>query len=177
MAAQLEHIDDINDRSTVLWKARATWLVNLGTYLYVGIFILVASFVLNYLEYNYPSIHEIAKPIAIVVVLGLLIKCIIDYLQAYFEIYTITKNELIVEKGILTKNKETLELIRIRDVTIKIPYYLAPFGRANLYVYSPSDASTPITLLRGVKDYQNIEQTLTKLAREILSKSAPVIGG
>lgn len=163
--------------SDVLWEARATWLIGLNTYIMTGIISILCFFALRFLDYNYPALYEIFLPVSLIVIFIMIVRSVIIYLGAYCEKYTITQKELIVKKGIFNVDEEYLELIRIRDVSTKIPYYLAPFNRANLYVYSPSDASTPVTVLKGVENYRQIEQTLTKLAREILSKSAPVIGG
>ncbi len=71
------------------------------------------------------------------------------YLQVQTTRYTLTTERLQLRRGVLNKQTSTLELYRVKDITLKEPLYLRPFGLADI-VMNTSDLSDPVQVLSGV---------------------------
>ncbi|GGD57184.1 PH domain-containing protein [Paenibacillus nasutitermitis] len=76
-----------------------------------------------------------------------------------FTSYKITDRRIIVEKGILTKKREEIQLYRIRDISLKrnLMERMMKFGDITIF---STDASSPAFLLRNIKDSINVSDIL-----------------
>ena len=63
---------------------------------------------------------------------------------------TITDQRLIVSEGILNKTTNETELYRVRDTTIKEPFFYRIFGLGNVIVFTTDEASATHTF-RGLR--------------------------
>ncbi|NUP11604.1 MAG: PH domain-containing protein [Polyangiaceae bacterium] len=74
--------------------------------------------------------------------------------------YRVTTQRIVVDKGILSKKMEQLDLYRINDFTIERPFGQRIMGTGNLRL-TTFDKSTPIVELSGLKtDVVQLYETL-----------------
>lgn len=77
------------------------------------------------------------------------------YLQIQTTRYTLTSERLQLRSGVLNKKTSTLELYRVKDITVEEPLYLRPFGLADI-VMNTSDKTHPVQILSGVSDSEEL---------------------
>lgn len=87
-----------------------------------------------------------------------------------FTKYSITDRRLIVEKGVLTKKREEIQLYRIRDISLKrnLLERIMKFG--DISVYS-TDATTPHAVLRNIKQSVSVSDLLSQAVESARVKS------
>jgi membrane protein YdbS with pleckstrin-like domain len=73
--------------------------------------------------------------------------------------YTITTHRLVVEKGILSKSKDSMELYRIQDFEIKRPLLMRMKGYGYLNIIT-SDKTTPEINIYGIKNIEDIAEKI-----------------
>ena len=60
--------------------------------------------------------------------------------------YQLTTERFIIERGILNKTTDTLELYRVRDLQVTQPFWIRLFGMENVHMIT-ADTSTPTVIL------------------------------
>ena len=80
-----------------------------------------------------------------------------------FTHYRITDRRLIVEKGILTKNREEIQLYRIRDIALKRNLFERIFNMGDITILS-TDTSSPAYTLRNIRNSIRIADILGQAA-------------
>ena len=65
--------------------------------------------------------------------------------------YTITDQRIRLTQGVFSKQTDSLELYRVKDVVLVEPFFLRLFGRGNIELRT-SDVSSPLQMLRAVPD-------------------------
>jgi hypothetical protein len=70
------------------------------------------------------------------------------WLKVKCRVYTLTTERLLIEDGIFNKNKDTLELYRVRDFQVNEPFWLRLFGLQNIHLLA-----TDLTTENFVIDY------------------------
>ena len=73
--------------------------------------------------------------------------------------YRITTQRLFKRTGLIARNEEEIELFRIRDVKLNQGIIQRLFGIGNVVVVS-SDATSPLLLIKGVSEPENVKETL-----------------
>jgi uncharacterized Zn finger protein (UPF0148 family) len=79
--------------------------------------------------------------------------------------YVITTERIKVESGTLRKRTESLELFRVKDISVKKSMTQRTRGRGDLRITS-TDASTPEVKFESVSDPDDVAETLRGLVRE-----------
>src|SRR5271170_7846613 len=96
-------------------------------------------------------------------VLGSLVACGIIYLSLYLKSlgihYEITTQRIKLERGVLSKRQESLELFRIDHFELRKPLGMRLLGQARLHLFS-SDAELERFYVYGVPNLEAIAETL-----------------
>ena len=79
--------------------------------------------------------------------------------------YVLSRNRLVVDKGLLGKKNESLELFRVKDVSVKKGMTQRARGVGDVIVTS-TDASTPSLTLEGIADPDKTADTIRRLVGE-----------
>ena len=95
--------------------------------------------------------------IAIVFTLG--IAFVYYWIQSLSTRYEITSQRVRVERGLFSKNKDSLELFRIDHFDIVKPFGMRLVGQCELHLRS-SDAGFPSVVIYGVSDLETLADTL-----------------
>ncbi len=81
-----------------------------------------------------------------------------------------TKYELTTERfrtryGILNKKMDELELYRVKDYQLDIPFFLRIFSLGNI-ILETSDKSHPVVVIKAVPDYEKLIERIRKHVEE-----------
>ncbi|OMD43524.1 PH domain-containing protein [Paenibacillus odorifer] len=79
--------------------------------------------------------------------------------------YTITSQRIMVKTGLIGKNVEEIELLRVRDLSVAQSITDRMLGIGTLTVFS-DDASAPQLLFRKIRDAQTVKDVLRKAVRD-----------
>jgi hypothetical protein len=79
--------------------------------------------------------------------------------------YVITNERLKVDSGTLRKRAESMELFRIKDISVKKSMTQRSRGRGDLKITS-TDPSTPEITLESIQKPDEVAETLRKLVRD-----------
>lgn len=79
--------------------------------------------------------------------------------------YTITSQRIMVKTGLIGKNVEEIELLRVRDLSVAQSIMDRMLGIGSLTVFS-DDASAPQLLFRKIHDAQTVKDVLRKAVRD-----------
>ena len=92
-----------------------------------------------------------------------------------FTRYTLTSEKLLIKIGFLSIKEEEIKLYRILDFTVRKTLFQRIFGVGDIELHT-ADRSTPIFMMKGVKNVDNIkeEPTLWRL-REIIPNNLEYI--
>ena len=92
-------------------------------------------------------------------------KRIIFGLPWTFTKYTLTKEKLLVESGILNKDEEEIRLYRIMDMTLKRSLWQRMFGLGTIHCCT-ADKSSPEIDIQWIKDSANVKELLSDLVEQ-----------
>lgn len=79
--------------------------------------------------------------------------------------YTITSQRIMMKTGLIGKNVEEIELLRVRDLSVAQSMMDRILGIGSLTVFS-DDASAPQLLFRKIQDAQTVKDILRKAVRD-----------
>lgn len=79
--------------------------------------------------------------------------------------YTITSQRIMVKTGLIGKDVEEIELLRVRDLSVAQSIMDRMLGIGTLTVFS-DDASAPQLLFRKIHDAQTVKDVLRKAVRD-----------
>ncbi|WP_339319487.1 PH domain-containing protein [Paenibacillus sp. FSL R10-2734] len=79
--------------------------------------------------------------------------------------YTITSQRIMVKTGLIGKNVEEIELLRVRDLSVEQSIMDRMLGIGSLTVFS-DDASAPQLLFRKIHDAPTVKDVLRKAVRD-----------
>ncbi|TYB74477.1 PH domain-containing protein [Bizionia gelidisalsuginis] len=71
----------------------------------------------------------------------------------------ITEQRLIVEKGVLSKSTEELELYRVKDIRLDQPFFLRLVGLSNITLVT-SDRSHSVVRIPAISEGKNLREKL-----------------
>ena len=81
------------------------------------------------------------------------------FLSTRFTQYHVTSERLQLTTGVLSRRMEELELYRVKDTAFDQPFWLRLVGLANVVLHT-SDASTPVLVIRAVRDARTLRENL-----------------
>lgn len=76
--------------------------------------------------------------------------------------YSLTDERLQMRSGVLNKTTATLELYRVKDLTVSEPLFLRLFSKANIHL-DTSDKSHPKLTLQAISDATELSAGLRQL--------------
>ena len=79
----------------------------------------------------------------------LIIPPIVRWLKTKYTGYEVTTQRIIFRTGVFSKKTDELELYRVKDFTLVLPFWLRLVGLGNV-ILKTSDRSTPEIMLRAV---------------------------
>lgn len=87
-------------------------------------------------------------------------------LETKKHIYRLSTQRLSLERGVLTKRQDDLELYRVKDTTLEEPLHLRLFQLGNI-VLDTSDRSTPQVRIHAIRDAKHVREILRTNIEEL----------
>lgn len=131
----------------VVWDGRSSQVLNIGIYAACGFLTLAVLGVIIL----FPAVRPFGW-------LGLLVPAAITlyvWLKVRSIQYTLTDQRLKISSGILNKRIDSLELYRVRDITMVKPFLLRLVQRGHV-VMNTSDQTTPVIRIRAIADSEHV---------------------
>lgn len=159
---------------TVLWQGKpSSWLL-LGTFTLAVLLSSGLFFGLSFLPMD-PILRAGSA-------LGLFSLMIIPaWLQIQFIHYKLTSDTLYIQRGLLVRKTDPIDLFRVLDAVAEEPLFLRPFHVGSVMVYS-ADVTAPVQKLIGVRLPLHVKDMIRNQAaserkrhgvREISTQRAP----
>lgn len=83
-----------------------------------------------------------------------------------FTKYILDENKLITRKGFLNVEEDEVEIYRIYDKKLKLPFFQRLFGCGTIVLYVRGDHDTPEKVIQSVKDPRDVMSKIDKLINE-----------
>ena len=154
-----------------VWQGSPSQMVNLPTYLTLGIGVIVATVALLFLRSGtIPSATDdvSARQVYPWIIVAIWVLCGIGALMTYLKVsttkYVLTTERLRVTTGILSTVTEDLELRRVRDSIILRPFWARLAGLGDVQVLS-ADASTPRMVLHAIRDPDGVQTKMRSIVQ------------
>lgn len=143
--------------SKVLWQGKPS-----KTLLIFPFFIaLFFSLTLAYGSYHFDLMWQITTFSPIFVFCLLFIP---TYCQILFIRYTLTEETLYIQKGVINRNTDPIDMFRVLDATADEPLFLRPFNVGYVTVHS-ADVTSPKEKLIGVKAPLTVKDMIRNQAK------------
>ncbi|MFK5951014.1 MAG: PH domain-containing protein [Methylococcales bacterium] len=147
----------------IIWTDKPSQTLNLGNWFSTLIICLVVFYGFP-MTYNYLSILIVPylDYLRYGVVIVLVARLIISIASVFVRKYELTSTELEESYGILNQKFHSLELYRIKDISVDIPFFLRFFNQGTLVLHT-SDHSTPVIYLEGIDEPRKLKPILRDL--------------
>jgi uncharacterized membrane protein YdbT with pleckstrin-like domain len=141
----------------VVWVARPSQIINLGTYLICLVvlgFLIAAFFMIpNAQPFLLVGFGSIAA-IVFVIVLA-------RWITTRARVYEVTSERIKIREGVFSRTTEEIELYRVRDYKLLQPFWLRMFGLGNIVV-STTDNTNPTVLIEAIRDPNGHREEIRK---------------
>jgi uncharacterized membrane protein YdbT with pleckstrin-like domain len=128
-----------------LWTAKPSQLINLGWFIFSMIpliaFILDFGWIMKYL---------LPLPITLSLIRAVITAC---------NRYTLSSERFVHSRGVFSRVINALELYRVQDYAVHMPFFLRIFGLSNVILFT-SDRSTPVVVIKGVRNGWKVANTI-----------------
>ena len=154
-----------------MWQGSPSQVVNLPTYMTLGIGVIVATVGLLFLRATtVPNATDGVSARALYpwIIVAIWVLCglgaLITYLKVSTTKYVLTTERLRVTTGVLSTMTEDLELRRVRDSVILRPFWARVAGLGDIQILS-ADASTPRMVLHAIKDPDGVQAKIRAIVQ------------
>jgi uncharacterized membrane protein YdbT with pleckstrin-like domain len=144
-----------------VWKGSSSQILNLGAYLLCvfGAALVLAPIGLGLA--GFLPLPAFAIALALVLLLVPAGAAFWKWLHLRSRVYEITTERIQVTHGIFSRQTDSLELYRVKDMTVLRPFLLRLFGCGNVVIYT-SDRTTPTFLIEAVPDPKGLNDLIRK---------------
>jgi len=154
---------------TTVWKGRSSQVLNLKIFLACGaiIALIVAGLAIAVarMAENTPVAIVWAGLVLLLVPLGIGFHA---WLKLQSRTYELTTERFLISYGIFSRQTDTLELYRVKDLTLVQPFFLRIFSLGNV-VLQTSDRTTPTLIIEAVagpKDFSDLVRKQVEACRD-----------
>ena len=146
---------------TTVWKGHSSQVLNLKSFLACGLialFLLAALVMMVRVNETIPSLFLWTDLLLLLVPLGFLLR---EWLKLQSRVYELTTERFLITRGIFSRQTDTMELYRIKDLTVLQPFFLRLFSLGNI-VLQTSDRTTPIFVIEAVSAPKELSDLVRK---------------
>jgi membrane protein YdbS with pleckstrin-like domain len=142
-----------------VWTGTSSQVLNFGIFVVCG---LVFAILLVLLVLFWPKLQPlgaIALVPAFVILLAPLGYAWVRAIMVRAVRYEITTERIKINTGIFSKSTSAMELYRVKDYTLQVPFFYRLFHLGNIYI-TTSDHSTPLLTLRAIPNAKRLMDDL-----------------
>lgn len=158
-------------QETELWKGTPSQLLNLSLWV-KWIFVFIGVFVVRLIIMSNPAfLRDIPNDLPgfnvlfAVLLLICFFQCIWCMIKLRATHYTVTNQRVRVDRGLLSKDIQEIELFRVKDTSAHQTLFLRIFGLGNVRIVS-GDATNPLIFLRAIPRAMELRE---KLRQEVFA--------
>jgi uncharacterized membrane protein YdbT with pleckstrin-like domain len=139
----------MNEPEQSIWRGHPSQLIHFGFYALM-ILLMGGAIVL-----------AVVTPIPWLGLLGIVpaIAFLWKWLEVSCRIFDITTERIKMQRGVLTRKMEELELYRVRDTTLVQPFWYRLFGKGNV-ILNTTDATTPQLVIECIPNSAELRERL-----------------
>jgi uncharacterized membrane protein YdbT with pleckstrin-like domain len=126
------------DEEQLVWEGRPSPLEHIGTYALCGLFVWMVI----------PAFVAVWR-----------------YLEQRCTRYRLSNERLTVETGVLSKRVEEVELYRVKDTRLEVPFLLRVFGLAHVVLFT-SDRSGSVVRLHAIPEAEMLRNQIRGLVEK-----------
>lgn len=86
-----------------------------------------------------------------------------------FHQYEVTDQRFKQITGVFSRRVEVMELYRIKDMELEMPFYFRLFGLSRI-IMSTSDRTTPVIVINAIHDGMNVSNQIRNFVEELRDK-------
>ncbi|NDF12254.1 MAG: PH domain-containing protein [Proteobacteria bacterium] len=158
--------------SNVIWKGTPTHWVNLQIYVaYVVVIVMLTALQGEFSRYfsglfgGQENFNIAYGLFYIALTAGVAFRTLENHMNSY----ELTNEVFREQYGVLNRVVEETELYRVADSTTYRPFHLMIFGYGNV-ILSSTDRSSPITVIKGIRDTEEVRKKIRELCQEMRRK-------
>lgn len=110
-------------------------------------------------RYDMPWLDHLPTWVFGLIVLATVGHLLNDWIRNQSTRYTLTSERLIVRRGLFSITTDDLELFRVRDMQVELPFHLRIFGLGSIVLVT-ADAMTPIIRIEAQGDAEALRDLL-----------------
>jgi uncharacterized membrane protein YdbT with pleckstrin-like domain len=144
-----------------VWSGTSSQMLNFGVFLLCGfVFLLLLVLLINFWN-PLAEMGTMALAPAFVILLSPLAYAAAKVLLIKAVKYEISTERIKITTGIFSKRTNALELYRVKDYSLKEPFFYRLFRLGNIHIVT-SDQSTPVLELRAIPQARTLMDELRK---------------
>jgi len=144
-----------------VWSGTSSQLVNVGVFLLCGFVFALLLVLLIMFWTPIAEMGTIVMALALVILLSPLAYALTKVLLIKAIKYEISSERIKITTGIFSKQTNALELYRVKDYTLKEPFFYRLFHLGNIIILT-SDHSTPQIVMRAIPHAKQLMDDLRK---------------
>lgn len=143
----------VNNEQTV-WEGSSSQILNFWTY-FICLAIILSLIVVG----------SSFDPIGYLLIIPVVFYAFWNYLVLASQSYWLTNERIILQKGVLNKVTDELEIYRVKDHRLEQPFFMRIFGLGNIILVTSDQLNKDVYLV-AIKDATGIRESIRRLVEE-----------
>jgi len=148
------------DTDAVVWRGNPSQITNLPIFVMCLLFVALGG--VGYWALGHYEVDDQPWFVSYVFGVWLTIPVLIGFhswLRTRCHMFELTTQRLRISTGIFSRQTDELELYRVRDASLKQPFFLRLVGLGNI-VINTSDHTTPVVVLGAIRGAKRLREQL-----------------
>lgn len=111
--------------------------------------------------------------LALIIIAAAWVVCLIPWalkaITTKFHNYEVTNERLKLTTGVFNRRTDVMELYRIKDMELEMPFHYRLFGLSRL-ILSTSDRTTPVMVLNAIREGATVSDKIRRHVEELRDK-------
>jgi uncharacterized membrane protein YdbT with pleckstrin-like domain len=146
--------DNMVNNEQTIWEGSSSQVLNLSTYFSCLLIIIILGVV-----------GSAFNPLAYWLISIVVVYAIWSYLTISSQHYKLTNERIILQRGILNRVTDELELYRVKDHRLEQPLFLRMLGLGNIILITSDQLNHEVYMV-ALKDSQKLREDIRRLVEE-----------
>jgi uncharacterized membrane protein YdbT with pleckstrin-like domain len=150
----------------IIWKGTPSQVLNLPAFL-------LGSLAASVITVAALLTAVVTGPLALIVIAIAWVACLFPWLCKVISTksnnYVVTNERLKLSTGVFNRKTEVMELYRVKDMQLEMPFHFRLFGLSRL-ILSTSDRSNPVLVLNAIRDGVSVSDNIRRHVEELRDK-------
>ena len=150
----------------IIWKGTPSQVLNLPAFL-------LGALAASVITVAALLTAVVTGPLALIVIAIAWVACLFPWLCKVITTksnnYEVTNERLKLTTGVFNRKTEVMELYRVKDMQLEMPFHFRLFGLSRL-ILSTSDRSNPVLILNAIRDGASVSDNIRRHVEELRDK-------